>query len=224
MAGKLQSNLKNIQHKIQQILEENSELQSPRLIAVSKKQSMDKMRMLYALGIRDFAENYLQEAQEKIKALSDLDIRWHYVGRLQTKKIKDIVGYFCLIHSVARLEELLKISSLAKDKKIIQEVLLQFNIADEETKQGLNLAQLKKIAETKGDFPGVRIKGLMIFPPPQSHESVYAQSRDVFKELKKDFGEEFQRLSMGTSHDFEQALTYGATDLRLGEILMGKRK
>ena len=102
MVGMLQKNLLQIENKIKENLPTG--VKPPQIVAVSKKQSVEKITQLYELGVRNFAENYLQEAKEKMDILKNLSIRWHFIGNLQSKKIKDIVGNFDLIHSVERIE------------------------------------------------------------------------------------------------------------------------
>ena len=200
----------------------------PRIIAVSKKQPISKIQELYQLGIRDFGENYIQEALEKMKALSTLNIRWHYLGQVQSKKIKDIVGRFHLIHSVARLSEVEKISQVAWSLGSEQNVLVQVNIAREVSKQGVPVEDLPEFLKKSQEFRSVHILGLMIFPP-QTQDQVqalkwFSKASELFQQMKeKTGGVHFCHLSMGTSGDFQWAVRKGATDIRIGEALMGPR-
>lgn len=198
-----------------------------RLIAVSKKQSPEKIRRLHALGQKDFAENYLQEAIEKQTTLNDLDIRWHYVGRLQSKKIKAMMGRFDLIHSVSRLKEVSLINEEALSQGVQQEILLQVNIACEVSKQGFTTSEIMDVAREVQTLKGLRLRGLMVFPPlgenTQDVEAHFAQGHDCFQLLQQHFGGDISHLSMGTSRDYLLALRHGATDIRVGESLMGAR-
>ena len=224
----LQERLNQINEKIKKVQNQNPQLKPATIIAVSKKQDIEKIKEAYGLGIDNFGENYWQEAKEKIEALKDLNITWHYIGRLQSKKIKEIVGKVQSIHSVSRLEEIEKINEIAKEKNINQRILLQVNIANEPTKQGFTPEDLKKVTKNLKDYKNIKAEGLMIFPPlsEQKEETKkwYQTSQDLFNSIKEDQNPKtWQKLSMGTSSDFDLAYSMGATDLRIGEALLGKR-
>ena len=218
----LKNNLEKAKSLIQQ------EGAKVRIIAVSKKQPISKIQELYRLGIRDFGENYLQEALEKMHWLQNMDIRWHYLGQLQSKKIKDIVERFYLIQTVARLNEMEKISQLAQDRGAKQRVLVQVNIAREISKQGVDPGDLSDFLKESLKFKAVQLEGLMVFPPKAKNEAQalrwFSKASDLFEQMKVQMGASFCRLSMGTSGDFQWALKSGATDIRLGEVLMGPRR
>lgn len=208
-----------------------SEIQSslPRtckVVAVSKLQPIEKMRELYAQGQRDFAENYVQEALPKIDVLSTLDIRWHFIGRLQRNKVKFVVGPFHLIHSVDSLSLAQEIHKSASEKGLRQRILLQINLSKEETKGGFDQDQLRKDFPLLKELSGLEIAGLMTMPPLFSDAE---QTRPFFRELKKlrdDLQKSLpccQELSMGTSADYQVAASEGATLVRLGTILFGER-
>jgi pyridoxal phosphate enzyme (YggS family) len=193
-----------------------------RLVAVSKLQPSEKIRTLYACGQRDFAENYVQEAIEKIDSLVDLpDICWHFIGSLQKNKVKFVVGRFQWIHSVDSISLAEKISIEAAKKNIRQKIFLQLNISQEDTKGGFSTAefpeQLKEIQLLKN----IEIVGLMTMPP------IFAdleQVRPYFRELRSlASSQNLKELSMGTSSDFSIALQEGATMIRIGTILFGER-
>ena len=202
-------------------------MKPPRVIAVSKKQPTEKIRSLHNLGLKCFAENYLQEALLKKSQLVDLDISWHFIGQIQSKKIKDLVGNFDLIHSVTRISELEKMSLVAGEKNIQQDFLVQINIADEETKQGVKTNELQNFVDEAQKFLHLRLSGLMVFPPlcQTGEESLqwFAKGQAFFQEHQKRIGPSFKHLSMGTSGDFHLAYRKGATDLRIGESLLGSR-
>lgn len=227
MDGPLQEELKQIKNQIDQELSLNPLLERPNIIAVSKKQPVDKIKVLYGLGLNHFAENYLQEALLKQEQLKQLAIYWHYIGRIQSKKIKNIVGAFDLIHTVSRISEIEKISLVAEQKKIKQKFLVQINIAGEETKQGFTEQEVRASIKAINQFSHTKLCGMMVFPPIESSEEATARwfqkSQALFQGLQNQVGEHFQQLSMGTSGDFPLATRFGATDLRIGESLMGTR-
>ncbi|MEN0057667.1 MAG: YggS family pyridoxal phosphate-dependent enzyme [Bdellovibrio sp.] len=205
--------------------------QPAQILAVSKLQSAEKIRELYSKGQRHFGENYVQEALDKIKELQDLkDIQWHFIGHLQTNKIKHILGSFSLIHSVDSLRLAEQLSRHCQDKGVQQRILLQMNLAREESKGGLSRAELENKWDLLKALPGLQICGLMTMPPlTESGEEVRPYFRELREQLqrlreKTDLTQHpLQELSMGTSHDFAVAIEESATIVRLGTILFGER-
>lgn len=227
MAGSLKSNLEKINKQIALELQKNPTLEQPRIIAVSKKQPVAKIEELYALGVADFAENYVQEAKTKMQSLKNLPLRWHYIGAVQSNKLNDLVGNYELIHSMARRTDVRKAADIADAKGVQQNFLIQINIAGEPTKQGVLPDDLPSILKDVQDFSNLHLQGFMIFPPlcETDEESLewFAKGRELFEYWQKQLGASFQRLSMGTSSDFQLAVRMGATDLRIGESLLGQR-
>lgn len=201
-----------------------------RILAVSKLQPIDKIRSLYDLGQREFGENYVQEANQKMDALQDLkDLKWHLIGHLQKNKVKVSVGRFDLIHSVDSMELAQAINRQAESLSLTQKILLEVNLADESSKTGFSLEQLKKDFPALCALKNVRIEGLMTMPPLSESAEL---ARPYFRELKKlqmdlksisPSQTLLPELSMGTSGDFAVALQEGATIVRLGTILFGER-
>lgn len=225
--GNLEKNLESIQSSLQSVRDQFSLQHKVSVLAVSKRQPVEKIRLLFGLGLHDFAENYLQEALSKQEQLKDLNIRWHYIGQLQSKKIKDVVGVFQLIHTVCRVRELEKIQSVCETKNCDQDVLIQINIANEDSKQGVTLDELSELVEAFTKTPNVHLKGFMVFPPPIAEEGGslkwFEKSFEIYKSYQEKLGPTICHLSMGTSGDFLEAYRCGATDLRIGESLMGPR-
>ena len=191
---------------------------SLKIVAVSKTKPLEDIDRLHKDGFRCFGENYVQEAIEKVSQRPQYE--WHFIGSIQTNKLKDIVGNFKLIHSVDRLSVLEKISKIAQEKQVTQEVLLQVNFSKEETKSGFTAEDLQREFAQIMNIKGVNIQGLMVFPPPddlaKSRED-FRKGRDLANFLK------LNELSMGTSHDYDIAIEEGATLIRLGTILFGER-
>lgn len=202
-----------------------------RVLAVSKLQPEEKIRGLYQEGQRLFGENYVQEALDKIEHLQDLpEIEWHLIGHLQKNKAKYIVGKFSLIHSVDSLELAETISRQCYLKNVTQNILIQVNLAHEETKSGFNIQGLKEAWSKLTQLPHLKIFGLMTMPPlTETGEEVrlyFRELRDLLKELRSQTDlnrHPLTELSMGTSHDFQVAIEEGATIVRLGTILFGER-
>lgn len=201
-----------------------------RLIAVSKLQPVEKIRNLAAEGQKIFAESYVQEALPKITELKDLHLEWHFIGHLQKNKAKLVVGAFDLIHSVDSLELAETINRLAGGKGLTQRILLQLNLAGEETKGGFSRSEFEKSIPALGNLKNLRIEGLMTMPPlfedPQMARPFFRELKEIQIKTEKKYSQQLpdiQELSMGTSADFEIALEEGATLIRLGTILFGER-
>lgn len=202
-----------------------------KVLAVSKLQPLDKVRELFQQGQRQFGENYVQEALEKIEMLSDLsDIEWHFIGHLQKNKIKYILGKFCLIHSVDSGSLLENINKQCASKNLIQNVLLQINIANEDSKGGFNENDLQKQWVQLTSLKNIRICGFMTMPPLTENPELVRPYFRRLKELqallkqKTDLNiHPLNQLSMGTSGDYKVAVEEGATIIRLGTILFGER-
>lgn len=205
-----------------------------RLIAVSKTMSADIVRTAYDGGIRDFAENRLQEALEKQEELKDLgDICWHFIGHLQSNKAKKAVESFPWIHSIDSLKIAQKINRLAQEAialKTITElpqVCLQVKILPDESKYGWDVQQLWQDVEAIKQLDSLRLRGLMaILPLGLSKDETLGAFKNVKSladELQPHFGSDFDQLSMGMSGDYPLAIEAGATMIRLGTILFGKR-
>lgn len=225
--SELEENLKNIQANIQQEKSTCPFLKNPIVVAVSKKQPISKIEKLYHLGVHDFGENYLQEALEKIEIFKGLDIHWHFIGALQSKKIKEVVRHFQWIHTVSRFSEIEKIAKVAKELGKNPNVLIQVNLAGESSKQGISPDELEEMIKVSLAFPSVKLRGLMFFPPLSDleEESLYwfAKGKELFDRFQPEGGSSFDSLSMGTSSDYHLAYRSGATHLRIGESLMGLR-
>ncbi|MEZ0343470.1 MAG: YggS family pyridoxal phosphate-dependent enzyme [Caldimicrobium sp.] len=225
----LKENLEKIQEKIEKALSRAIRPKgSVKILGASKKQSPEKIRILYELGVKLFGENYVQEGEKKIELLKDLSIEWHFIGRLQTNKVKKAIKLFKVIESLDRIELAKEIEKRAKALNIRVPVFLEVNIGKEKTKGGVLPEELKSFSEKLLGFSHIEVRGLMCLPPfeenPEKVRPYFARMRKLFEEVKPIFGETFTELSMGTSHDFEIAIEEGATLIRLGTILFGKRE
>lgn len=206
-----------------------------KLLAVSKKQSLDTIRAGYAAGLRDFAENYAEEANEKIAVLTDLPgIRWEMVGHIQSRKAKSVAQGFTRIHSVdsLKLARLLNNARPAGLKPL--EVLLEVNVSGELSKGGFmvtNRAEEQaffEAVEQLTQFGKLTVTGLMVMPPlqadPEKNRGYFQKVRSLAGRLNQSLGQEkFSELSMGTSSDYQVAIEEGATIIRLGESVFGPR-
>jgi len=203
------------------------------LVAVSKTKPVEDIRALYDLGQRDFGENYVQELAEKHTQLP-ADIRWHFIGHLQSNKVKFIAAFVHLIHGVDSLRLLKEVNKQAARHNRVIACLLQVHIAREETKFGLDATELDEVLQairaTPQEFTHIRIRGLMGMASfTEDQEKV----REEFKGLKDLFDEHFGRaqaspdqhflLSMGMSGDYKTAVGEGSNMVRIGSLLFGKR-
>jgi pyridoxal phosphate enzyme (YggS family) len=200
-----------------------------RLIAVSKTFSADHVRAAWSAGQRDFGENKVQEALQKIGGTADMEIRWHLIGHLQSNKAKKAAGAFACIHSVDSVDLLRKLDAAAVDLGATPEVLVQVDLAREETKFGAAADDARRIMEASQTARAVRMAGLMLIPPWNEDQE---QTRPWFarlRQLREAWLAEgvppasLGQLSMGMSHDFEAAIEEGATLVRVGTAIFGKR-
>ena len=193
-----------------------------KLIAVSKGQDIGKIKHLYDIGHRDFGENFLQELKEK-KDMLPKDITWHFLGNIQSNKVKEIVACSDLVHSVSRLKVLDKISQLDIKKNI--EILLQLKLGEEQTKSGFSEIEIYEIIE-QNQFKNITIKGLMVIGEGRIEEeklkAQFLQAANVFNKMKT-MKKDVEYLSMGMSNDYELALAYGSNMVRIGTSIFGAR-
>lgn len=215
----------DVLNKITKFVEEHH----AQLVVVSKTYPSERLKEVYDQGIRIFGENKVQEILEK-KEILPSDIQWHMIGHLQSNKVKQIVSFITLIHSVDSEKLLNEIQKQAKkiDRKV--DVLLQMHIAMEETKFGLDENELKNILDNinSGKYSHVRIRGLMGMATFTEDENIV---RNEFKTLKKIFDQtklsllhsSFDTLSMGMSGDYELAIEEGSNMVRIGSLIFGKR-
>jgi PLP dependent protein len=189
------------------------------LVAVSKTQPPDAIREAYAAGQRDFGENYAQEWREKADALADLpELRWHFVGSLQTNKVKYLAGRVHAIHAVDREELAREISRRFAQKGALARVLLEVNTGGEATKGGCAPADAPGLAEAVRALPSVELAGLMCIPPPEDDPRPHFQ---LLRRLRDALG--VRELSMGMSADWRVAVEEGATLVRIGTAVFGER-
>ena len=214
-----------------QISEELSEKKAT-LIAVSKTKPLEDIKALYHLGQRDFGENYVQELGQKQTELP-ADVRWHFIGHLQSNKVKYIAPFIHLIQSIDNEKLLREVNKQALKNNRTIDCLLQVHIAEEETKFGLNEEELEllmnKIKTDKNNFINIRVKGLMGMASNTTDEQ---KIKSEFQRLKRLFDKyfsistnncQFTTLSMGMSSDYNIAIAEGSNMVRVGSLLFGAR-
>lgn len=195
------------------------QLHGTELIVVTKKQSLEDMQRYYNLGVRDFGENHVQELLTKVKAFAD--VRWHFIGHLQTNKVRALLPYVELIHSIDSLKLLACVNSEAERLNKIQAVLLEFNLAKDGKKGGFEVEEAEEIFAALKNYPHVKVEGLMIMGPKSDEAAVVDK---CFKEAHRLFcnyqtAYDLHILSMGMSNDYPLAINNGATMVRIGSAL-----
>lgn len=223
--------LKKIEEDLAQSLNDcNRDRSDVLLLGVSKYQSTQKMRVLLESGFRAFGESYVSELLSKQDELKDESIDWHYVGRLQTNKVRKVVGEVSLIHSVDKLSLVEEIDKRASLRNCRQPLLIQVNIEKEPSKAGIYVEDGPAFLGKVQCLQNVEIRGLMSMPSINTSEkesrSTFAQTRSLLESWRQyvDSTHSFSELSMGTSHDYLWAVKEGATIIRLGTVLFGERE
>lgn len=193
------------------------------LVAVSKTKSIEEIRVLYDMGQRDFGENYVQELLTKQVALPE-DIRWHFIGHLQTNKVKQLAGFVYLIHGVDSSRLLQEINK--QGQKINRKIgcLLQVHIAQEDTKFGFDAAELTALTDELAAFPFAEVRGLMGMATQTDKEIQIRNEFSHLRELARMIPfKQTPILSMGMSNDYKIAIEEGSTLVRIGSLLFGSR-
>ena len=194
------------------------------LVAVSKTHPAAAVREAAAAGATDFGENYAQELAAKRGELSELAVRWHYIGRLQRNKAKLVAGHVALVHAVDTVE---LATELGKRAASLQPILLAVNAAGEETKGGVTAATAAELARAIASVANVRLDGLMTMPPPsddpEASRPFFVALRELRDRIADQLGQPLPVLSMGMSGDFEVAIACGATHVRVGTAIFGAR-
>ena len=195
------------------------------IIAVSKKKPADLIEKAYKNGILDFGENYLQEALAKISTLKHLNISWHFIGKIQSNKCKEIAKNFNWVHTVDRYKIAKLLSENCPLNKSIN-VLIQVNIDDEKSKNGINESEIYSLAKKIISLPNLNLKGIMVIPKNTKDlkltEISFAKTKQIAVELNKSF-KGVSEISMGMSNDFELAIKNGSTMIRIGTGIFGER-
>ncbi len=201
-----------------------------RLVAVSKTMPVERVREAIAAGVTILGENYIQEAREKHEALHRYSVCWHFIGHLQTNKAKYAVRIFDLIHTVDSIKLARELNKQAYNLSKLQNILIQINIGDESTKSGVRLADAPALIREISYFDNLSIKGLMIIPPffddPEEVRPFFSACRALRERIQNENipGVFMDELSMGMTGDFEVAIQEGATLVRIGTAIFGKRK
>lgn len=208
--------------KVREVLND----QAVRLIAVTKHATNDQITEAFSLGLKDFGENRLQDALKKREVLPPLvasQSNWHFIGHLQSNKVKHAVGNFSLIHSVDSLELATEISRIATKKGQTQAILLQVKVVPDDSKSGFTPQRLREVMAEILALPSIKVEGLMTITPLTDDHAIWEQSFNglamLRDELSMKYGVPLKELSMGMSDDWQEAITCGSTMIRLGRAL-----
>jgi len=180
-------------------------------------------------GVTDLGENYIQEARDKISALANSDVNWHYIGHLQSNKAKYAVRLFDLIHSVDSLKLARELNKYAQNNAKIQSILVQVNVAREDTKSGIYVENTMELLKNISHLENISVRGLMTMPPffnaPEKVRPFFAALRKLRDEIRAEGipNIAMDELSMGMTGDFEAAIEEGATMVRIGTAIFGER-
>ena len=197
------------------------------IVAVSKKKDISLIRAVYENGFRDFGENFAQELSEKSNQLKDLDIVWHYIGPIQSNKVKLVAAHAHWVHSIDREKIISKLNSYCSEIQKVMNVCVQVNIDNEASKSGIHPDELLKYSSLVEDQSHLNLKGMMVLPKITSdqteNENVMKKCFALHANLKLAYPNA-KTLSMGTTSDFESAIKCGSNMIRIGESIFGKRQ
>lgn len=216
------------QHVLQQIKTACEHAQrapeTVQLLAVSKTHPSERLREMYAAGQRAFGENYLQEALDKIEALHDLDIEWHFIGHVQRNKTKHLAENFDWVHGVDRLIIAERLSNQRGDEQAALNICLQVNIDGQDSKDGCAPEEVAELVAQISQLSKIKLRGLMVIPAPDN-TAAFANAKKLFDEVKGQHAhvQDWDTLSMGMSGDLDAAIAAGSTMVRVGTALFGKR-
>ena len=198
------------------------------LIAVSKTKPLEDLKEAYEAGARDFGENKVQELMDKIPAMPG-DVRWHMIGHLQRNKVKYLIGKVYMIHGVDSLRLAQEISKESEKAGVITRILMEVNVAEEESKFGVSVSEAPALAEEIGKLPGISLQGLMTIAPyvenPEENREIFAKLRQLAVDIsgKNIDNVTMSVLSMGMTGDYVVAVEEGATYVRVGTGIFGER-
>ena len=225
----LKDNLKNVEERVQEACDRaGRKREEVTLIAVSKTKPIEMLQEIYDENIRDFGENKVQELCDKIEKMPK-DIKWHMIGHLQRNKVKYIVDKVALIHSVDSLRLAETIENEAAKHNVTVPILIEVNVAQEESKFGLKTEEVLSLVESVAALPHINIKGLMTIAPyvedPEENRGIFRQLKKLSVDIaaKNINNVNMSVLSMGMTGDYQVAVQEGATMVRVGTGIFGER-
>ena len=207
-------------------IEAERDPETVKLLAVSKKQPLDKILAAASLGQRDFGENIVQEGLDKIRATAEAGLTWHFIGHLQSNKTRAVAENFDWVHTIDKLKVATRLSQQRPAALPPLNICLQVNVDDEPTKSGVSVAGLPELAAACAELPNLRLRGLMCLPKIryefEEQRRPFARLREMADALRHQ-GIETDTLSMGMTDDYRAAIFEGATIVRIGTAVFGER-
>ena len=201
-----------------------------KILAVSKKHSLDRIKIAYSCGLRHFGENYVQEALGKIQHFNPPDINWHFIGPIQSNKTRAIANNFSWVHSVDRLKIAQRLSAQKKSSLADINICIQVNVDDEKSKSGFSMREAINVVPAIKKLPGIKLRGLMAIPQLRrslnEQREPFKKLNDLFNEIAQEMSDDscFDTLSMGMSSDLEAAIYENTNIVRVGTDIFGPRE
>ncbi|MEE8423184.1 MAG: YggS family pyridoxal phosphate-dependent enzyme [Thermodesulfobacteriota bacterium] len=223
----IKDNLKRTLERIDQsVLKSGRKREEVRLVAVTKRVEANRIKEAIKCGVEILGENYIQEAKDKISQIQ-AGVEWHFIGHLQSRKARDAVELFDVIHSVDSLKLSKELNKRGKEKGKRVRILLQVNLSNEESKSGLKREAVLPLVEEVAELKSLILEGFMMMPPffadPEDVRPFFRNLSTLRNEISDKTGLPLKELSMGMSHDFEVAIEEGSTMIRVGTAIFGSR-
>ena len=227
MRTEINKNIDNINNRISKAcIANNRSPQDITLVAVSKRKNNELIKFALDYGVKDFGENYAQEMKEKSETINSDQVIWHFIGPIQTNKIKIIAQHADWVHTLDREKVIKKLNSECKKINKTMNAFVQVNISNEDTKNGCDPEDIIEIGKLVESMENINLKGLMTLPKlnvdPTENERVMKFTKELSYKLQT-INNDANAISLGTTSDFEVAIAYGSTMLRIGESIFGKR-
>jgi pyridoxal phosphate enzyme (YggS family) len=224
----IEESLHLVQQRMADAMRRAGRVDSALLVAVTKNHPVSAVEEVARLGVTHVGENRVQEAKEKQLTYNGPQLVWHLIGHLQVNKVRQAVPMFDLIHSVDSRKLLEEIEKVAVKYDKVQDVLLQVNVAREESKSGLSVEEFPEVRDFASTLPHVRVRGLMCMAPfydnPEDARPIFKVANALYEDMKRFYPNgQIKYLSMGMTHDFEVALEEGANIVRVGTAIFGER-
>ena len=227
MRTEINKNIDNLNNRISKAcIANNRSPQDITLVAVSKRKNNELIEFALDCGVKDFGENYAQEMKEKSETINSDQVIWHFIGPIQTNKIKIIAQHADWVHTLDREKVIKKLNSECKKINKTINAFVQVNISNEDTKNGCDPEDIIEIGKLVESMENINLKGLMTLPKlnvdPTENERVMKLTKELSYKLQT-INNDANAISLGTTSDFEEAIAYGSTMLRIGESIFGKR-
>ena len=227
MRTEINKNIDNLNNRISKAcIANNRSPQDITLVAVSKRKNNELIEFALDCGVKDFGENYAQEMKEKSETINSDQVIWHFIGPIQTNKIKIIAQHADWVHTLDREKVIKKLNSECKKINKTINAFVQVNISNEDTKNGCDPEDIIEIGKLVESMENINLRGLMTLPKlnvdPTENERVMKLTKELSYKLQT-INNDANAISLGTTSDFEEAIAYGSTMLRIGESIFGKR-